>query len=51
MLVQPNMPYICDDSILEFPQSIRIHLLAYPDIANGNVAVRVTNVRRLQTSG
>jgi hypothetical protein len=36
------------DSFLEFPQNIGIHLLAYSDIANGNVAVRVTNVRRQQ---
>src|SRR5438128_4641791 len=33
------------DSLLEFPQSIRIHLLAYADVAGGNVAVRVTGVR------
>ena len=38
------------DAILEFPQSIRIHLLAYPDTANGNVSVQVTNVRRRQTA-
>src|SRR5262249_22680653 len=38
------------DSFLEFPQGIRIHLLAYPDVASGNVAVRVTNVRRQQTA-
>jgi Aerotolerance regulator N-terminal len=37
------------DSFLEFPQGIHFHLLAYPDVANGNVSVRVTNVRRLQT--
>jgi hypothetical protein len=37
------------DSFLELPQGVRLHLLAYPDVANGNVAVRVTNVRRVQT--
>jgi hypothetical protein len=38
------------DSFLEFPQSIRFHLLAYGDVAGGNVSVRVTNVRRQQTA-
>jgi hypothetical protein len=38
------------DSFLELPQGVRIHLLAYPDGASGNVAVRVTNVRRVQTT-
>jgi len=38
------------DAFLEFPQSIRIHLLAYADVASGNVAIRVTNVRRVQTA-
>jgi hypothetical protein len=38
------------DSFLAFPQGIRFHLLAYPDSANGNVAIRVTNVRRRQTA-
>ena len=38
------------DSFLELPQGVRIHLLAYPDIASGNVGVRVTNVRRVQTT-
>jgi len=38
------------DSFLEFPQSIRFHLLAYPDVAGGNVSIRVTNVRRQQTA-
>src|SRR5262249_35195040 len=33
-----------------FPQGIRIHLLAYSDVASGNVAVQVTNVRRQQTA-
>src|SRR5262249_19007689 len=33
-----------------FPQGIRIHLLAYSDVASGNVAVEVTNVRRQQTA-
>jgi hypothetical protein len=38
------------DSFLEFPQGIRLHLLAYADVAGGNVAVQVTNVRRQQTA-
>jgi hypothetical protein len=38
------------DSILEFPQSVRLHLLAYPDTASGNVSVQVTNVRRRQAA-
>jgi hypothetical protein len=38
------------DAFLEFPQSIRLHLLAYPDVAAGNVAVQVTNVIRQQTA-
>jgi len=38
------------DSFLEFPQTVRFHLLAYPQAAPENVAVRVTDVRRQQTS-
>jgi hypothetical protein len=38
------------ERFLEFPQSVRFHLLAYPDLAQGNVSVRVTNVRRQQTA-
>lgn len=38
------------DSFLELPQGVRFHLLAYPDAAAGNVGVRVTNVRRQQTT-
>jgi hypothetical protein len=38
------------DSFLEFPQGVRFHLLAYPQGAPENLAVRVTGVRRLQTS-
>src|SRR6185312_3286153 len=37
------------DSFLEFPQPVRFHLLAYPQTAPGNLAVRVTDVRRLET--
>src|SRR5437762_2380354 len=37
------------ESFLEFPQGVRFHLLAYPQTAEGNVSVRVTNVRRVQT--
>jgi hypothetical protein len=38
------------NSFLEFPQGIRIHVLAYSDVAKGNAAVQVTNVRRQQTA-
>src|SRR5207253_8309502 len=38
------------ESFLELPQGVRIYLLAYPDAASGNVAVQVTNVRRLQAA-
>lgn len=37
------------DSFLELPQGVRFHLLAYPETAPGNAAVRVTDVRRRQT--
>jgi hypothetical protein len=29
------------DSFLEFPQSIRLHLLAYPDVAPSNIAIEL----------
>ncbi len=35
-------------SFLGFSQGVRFHLLAYPQVAAGNVAVRVTDVRRQQ---
>jgi hypothetical protein len=38
------------ESFLEFPQGVRFHLLAYPQAAPENVAIRVTDVRRMQTS-
>jgi hypothetical protein len=38
------------DSFLEFPQGVRFNLLAYPQVAPENVAVRVTEVHR-QPSG
>jgi hypothetical protein len=38
------------NSFLEFPQGVRIHLLAYSDVPKSNVAVQVTNVRRQQTA-
>ena len=38
------------ESFLEFPQGVRFHLLAYPQVAPENVAIRVTDVRRQQTS-
>ena len=37
------------DAFLEFPQGVRFHLLAYPQTAPGNLAVRVTDVRRQKT--
>jgi hypothetical protein len=37
------------DAFADLPQSVRIHLLAYPDPPAGNVAVRVTGVRRQET--
>jgi hypothetical protein len=38
------------DSFLEFSQGVRFHLLAYPQAAPDNLAVRVTEVRRVETS-
>lgn len=38
------------DAFLEFPQGVRINLLAYAEAARKNVAVQVTNVRRRQTT-
>lgn len=38
------------DSFLELAQGVRFHLLAYPQVAPGNLAVRVTEVRRQQSS-
>src|SRR5262249_34417907 len=37
------------DAFLEFPQGVRFELLAYPQIDEGNVSIRVTDVRRRQT--
>jgi hypothetical protein len=34
------------DAFLEFPQGVRVHLLAYPQAAARNLSVRVTDVRR-----
>src|SRR4029079_6182325 len=34
------------EAFVEFPQGVRFHLLAYPQQATGNVAVRVTSARR-----
>ena len=34
------------ESFIEFPQSVRFHLLAYPHSNGANVAVRVTDVHR-----
>lgn len=38
------------DRFLELPQRVRFHLLAYPDAAESNLAVRLTGVRRRETS-
>jgi hypothetical protein len=38
------------DAFRELPQGVRFHLLAYPDEGAGNVAVRVSDVRRQETS-
>jgi hypothetical protein len=38
------------DSFLELPQAVRFHLLAYPDAAPQNRSIRVTGVRRHETS-
>jgi hypothetical protein len=38
------------DTFSKFPQGVRFYLLAYPQTPEGNVSVRVTDVRR-QTSG
>jgi len=38
------------DSFLEFSQGVRFHLLAYPQTAPDNLAVRVTDVRRQQAA-
>lgn len=38
------------DAFLELPQQVRFHLLAYPQAAPENIAVRVTDVRRQATS-
>jgi hypothetical protein len=38
------------DAFLEFPQGVRFHLLAYPQPAPTNVSIRVTEVRRQETS-
>ncbi|MBS0263053.1 MAG: BatA domain-containing protein [Planctomycetes bacterium] len=38
------------ESFLEFPQGVRFHLLAYPQTTPENMSVRVTSVRRVQTS-
>jgi hypothetical protein len=38
------------ESFAEFPQGVRFHLLAYPKSAPENLAVRVTDLRRVQTS-
>jgi hypothetical protein len=38
------------DSFRDLPVGVRFHLLAYPDVPAANVAVRVTRVRRQETS-
>lgn len=38
------------DSFLELPQTVRFHLLGYPDIDSGNRSIRVTEARRARTA-
>lgn len=38
------------DAFRELPQGVRFHLLAYPEPGNDNLSIRVTDVRRQQTS-
>ncbi len=38
------------DSFLELPQTVRFHLLAYPDIVPENRRLRVTSVRRVEST-
>ncbi len=38
------------DAFLELPQGVRFHLLAYPQLAPANLAIRVTDVRRQATT-
>ncbi len=37
------------DALQSFPQSVRIHLLAYPQTTENNFAIRVSDVRRITT--
>ena len=39
------------DALQKFPQSVRIHLLAYADPPQSNLAIRVTDVRRESSEG
>lgn len=36
------------DAFREFPQGVRFELLAYPQLAAGNISVRVNDIRRVQ---
>lgn len=38
------------DAFAAFPQGVRFHLLAYPQAASGNTAVRVTSVRQIHNA-
>jgi hypothetical protein len=38
------------DAFLDLPQPVRFHLLAYPEVAPDDRAVRVTDVRRTETA-
>ncbi len=38
------------DDFQSFPQSVRFHLLAFPQTASGNVAIQVTEARRVETA-
>ncbi len=39
------------DAFRQFPQSVRFHLLSYPEAATENIAIRVTDVHRDRTEG
>lgn len=42
---------IVRDGFKSLPQSVRFNLLAYPDVSSENVAVRITDVKRVVDSG
>ncbi len=51
---QPDSSHwnVVRDALQSFPQSVRIHLLAYPNVASANLAIHVTEAHReSSTSG